>query len=567
MPSADERRPDLVLVSVAGPTSVQRALIAPQTVTIGRRASHELVLDRPEVSRDHAELRAIDGASGVQWVLIDLNSRHKTRLNGQELRAGEPCPLQAGDLIEIAPWTFRVVDAGAKVSASHLERQVRTLDDMPAPSMRTITSSSDLASERLRLLLAFAETLGNLQDETTLAEAMIDAAMRGTGFPNAAALRPLMPDGTVSIIAEVGAISGRAETGGRARLSRTLIRQASLGEAVQMAGDTPVSLEAHSIVELHIQEAICVPLMLEGAAAGFLYLDTRDDVFGSPKRGVRSRRHIAQDAGPFAAGLARLAAMALLNLHRRDLEKRYARMEGEIAAAASTQRLILPPREVNLAGVKIIGECRPGRIVSGDFFDVIPLDEGRVAVALGDVAGKGIQASVLMTTTQGFLHGVLAQHGDARRAVTELNTYLRPRCEAGRFLSLWLGVIDSTRATLEYVNAGHGYAWLLGGREGTGARPLNAAGGPLVGIMDDLPYESAVVEFVAGDRLLLVSDGIIEQPRAGDRDQPFAWDGVQLALSESGPQETFVARLFEALYAYAGQHSLSDDATVVLAMR
>jgi sigma-B regulation protein RsbU (phosphoserine phosphatase) len=161
---------------------------------------------------------------------------------------------------------------------------------------------------------------------------------------------------------------------------------------------------------------------------------------------------------------------------------------------------------------------------------------------------------------------VLAQHGEPHRAVTQLNSYLHPRCESGRFLTLWLGVIDSTKRTLEYVNAGHGYAWLLGGREGAGARRLTAAGGPLVGVLESVPFLSATVEFQPGDRLLLLSDGILEQPHKGDRDEPFEWDGVQMALSEADGQEpeAFLAQLFASLYDYAGQSSLADDATVVM---
>jgi len=558
---------EMLLVSVAGPTPVQQRLERGRPLSVGRRATHGLILERPEVSRDHAEFRPVESPDGVRWMLVDLGSRHKTRVNGQELRPGEPCPVQAGDLIEIAPWTLRLVEPAGAGGSSSRERQVRTVDDDLGASntLRTISAAAEeLAKERLRLLLSFAEAMGSAADEAALARAVIDAAVRGTGFPNVAVLRPLMPDGTVSIIADTGEVAASGEQRSL-RPSRSLIRQASLGQPVQVGGDMMVVPAAHSIVDLRIQEAMCVPLMLEGAAAGFLYLDAREPP-GSP--GPR-RSVISSDAGAFAAGLARLAAMALLNLMRRDLEKRYARMEGEIAAAASAQQLILPAPDITMHNVRILGQCRPGRIVSGDFFDVIPLRHNRVAVALGDVAGKGVQASVLMTTTQGFLHGVLAQHGDPRRAVIELNNYLVPRCDSGRFLSLWLGVIDARpgAGSIEYVNAGHGYAWLLGRTPGSGARKLNNGGGPLVGVLEELPYQSATVEFNPGDRLLLLSDGIIEQPRAGDREQPFEWDGVQLALEGAASPEDMMASLFEAVYAHAAQPALADDATVVLAAR
>lgn len=573
--------PDLLLVAVSGPTAFEHPLtsdVRGGVFTIGRRNTHALVLDRPEVSRDHAEFRRVESAVGPRWVLVDLGSRHQTRLNGQVLTPGEACPVQSGDIIEISPWTMRIMSRD-RINATMFsslgppgERQVRTVDDGLAghSTLRTITAASeDLAKERLRLLLSCAEAIGAAADELALARAVIDAATRGTGFPNAALLRPLMPDGTVSIIADTGDINSPEPTGASEpssqsaapRLSRSLIQQASLGQPVQISSGMMVLPAAHSIVDLKIQEAMCVPLMLEGAAAGFLYLDTRNE---SPLAARRAK--ITEDAGAFAAGLARLAAMALMNLMRRDLATRFARMEGEITATAGAQRLILPPAEMTIGRVRVFGECRPGRVVSGDFFDVMPLDDGRVAIALGDVAGKGVQASVLMTTTQGFLRGVLMRHGNLSQAVSDLNAYLYPRCDGGRFISLWLGAIDSQLGTLEYVNAGHGHAWMQRGDGDAEFMRLHDAGGPLVGVVDVLEYHAATVPMQEGDRVVLLSDGILEQPQGGNREVEFGLDRVREELSRAAfePREA-MAGLFDAVHRHAASPVLADDATVVIA--
>ena len=143
------------------------------------------------------------------------------------------------------------------------------------------------------------------------------------------------------------------------------------------------------------------------------------------------------------------------------------------------------------------------------------------AGALGDVAGKGMQASVLMTTTQGFLRGVLMRTGNLRQAVSDLNAYLYPRCDGGRFISLWLGAIDAQLSTLEFVNAGHGHAWMH--RLDGSFQQLNDAGGPLVGVADGIEYRSAIVPMSASERLVLLSDGILEQPHGQDREDDFGW--------------------------------------------
>jgi sigma-B regulation protein RsbU (phosphoserine phosphatase) len=162
------------------------------------------------------------------------------------------------------------------------------------------------------------------------------------------------------------------------------------------------------------------------------------------------------DAAGFAIGLSRLAALAWANLRRVEAELRSAAMEAELSAAGRMQGLLLPPREGAHGPFRYAGQSRPGRYVGGDFFDVIALTDDRLAVAVGDVSGKGVEAAVLIIASQGFLHAALHEHGDPGRAVTELNRYVFPRCPAGKFITLWIGVLDRTTMTMQAVDAGHG---------------------------------------------------------------------------------------------------------------
>src|SRR5690606_25058121 len=200
---------------------------------------------------------------------------------------------------------------------------------------------------------------------------------------------------------------------------------------------------------------------------------------------------------------------ALSNLKRKEIEQRHAVIQADLHAGAEAQRWILPKREGSFGSIAYIGESRPGLHLGGDFFDVIPLGDNRLAVSLGDVTGKGVSASVLMTTTQGFLRAALKQHGDPHRAVMDLCRFVHPRRPENKFVTLWVGVFDGNARTLRYVDAGHGHALLI---RGDGQHePLSGGGGLPIGILDESDYIDQTVEMTPGARALIVSDGIIEQ--------------------------------------------------------
>lgn len=552
---------ELTLVSLAGPEPKSVELRAPGPITIGRASHHPLSLNDTRVSRDHAVLSCaptLDGTTGAtqaEWRIADTNSRHGTWLNGLRLTPGRPLPLREGDRVLIAPWTFQVLPAGQKPQEG---LNLATIADSPLETVSQIDErvADALAQERLALLLRCANALHSAPDEESLAESIVDAASTGTGFANVALLRATATVGEVGLIAHRGQILG----GGSALLSRSLLEEASRGTPARLVRREDSAAPAVSIVELGIEEALCVPILLEGLLAGYLYLDNRGG------RGAR----VVGDAAGFAIGLSRLAALAWANLRRVEAERRSARMEAELSAAGRMQSLLLPPREGAFGPFRYVGQSRPGRYVGGDFFDVIPLPDDRIAVAVGDVSGKGVEAAVLITATQGFLHAALLDHGDPGRAMTELNRYAHPRSPAGKFITLWIAVLDAKRGEMHAVDAGHGHAFFLGA--GGSLAPVPLTKSFPVCIVDDTQYTAHTLPLRPDASLLVLSDGLIEEPAAGrpgesDRERrarQFSVEGVRGCLTSLAPGEDEIRALFEAVQRHAENEQLADDATAVL---
>lgn len=546
------------LVPLAGPPIAPVELRPkPGGLTLGRHEGCDVRLpaDADKVSRQHARLSFNSGV----WRLADLHSRWGTYLNGVKVDpAGAEMALSDGDFIRINPWTFSFSTIGPA------PRGMQTTDDAEQTKTMVRSVGADaavpLAEDLLTLLLESAAAVHAALDEKTLSEIVLDAATRGTGLPNAALLRPLDAAGTVEVIA----VRGDAETqGGKsaAIFSRSLLAAASTGTVAELSGLRSEPDVSSSIVQMKIDTALCVPLMLGQAVAAYLYLDSRTTL-RLPARRLRP------NAAAFCTALGRMASLALSNLKRIDIERRQAMIESELSAAAAAQRWILPKRQSVLSGFTVTGESRPGAYVGGDFFDLIVLSDTKLAVALGDVTGHGIAASVLMTAAQGFLHAALQEHADAARAVTDLNRFINPRRSDDKFVTAWVAVFDSVARTISYVDAGHGYALMLNPDNTT--RSLDEGDGLPIGIVADAEYASVTCPLDPGGRALVISDGLVEQyglvPQAdetGTKEQ-FDIDGIARVIAAASRERDLVTALFDAVVKHAGTSTLQDDATAVL---
>jgi serine phosphatase RsbU (regulator of sigma subunit) len=539
------------LVPIAGPTLEPIELIdKPDGLTIGRHEQCDICLpaDAEKVSRFHARFARRDG----RWSIADLSSRWGTFVNGIKINPGPDVPLSDSDLIRIMPWTFTL-------SNTPRRRGLQSQNDTGQTMVRAVTPERvrPMADDMLALLLESAAAIHGASDEKQLADVLMDIACRGTGLTNAAMLRPIDPSsGQIEVIA--ARLSPAAASTPHATYSRSLINAASNGVVAEIGGSTMSEDVSHSIVQMKINSAICVPLMLGTTVAAYLYLDSRGTMM----------QQLRPNASAFCVAIGRMASLALANLKRLDMEKREERIKIDLAAASVAQKWIMPSRSSCYGPFECTGESKPGQYVGGDFFDIIELSSNRLAVAVGDVAGKGIAASVLMTATQGFLHACLEQNGgDVGRAVTELNKFVKPRRPESKFVTMWVGVLDAEKRTISYVDAGHSYA-LLRRADGTTFEQLQEGHGLPVGLDEAGDYAAATAPFNPGDELVLVSDGIIEQHGLVQREdgslskEQFEVSGVRRAMSNAGAD--LVEDLFAAVVAHAGTTNLADDATAVL---
>lgn len=527
--------PPLRLVPVAGPSRDVIAIERGGAAVMGRSATCDRQLADASVSRRHASVSFQDDT----WFVTDLHSRAGVLVNAAPIEPGVPTPVRDYDLVGIGPWTFRV-----RVGSESTMLSVSVTPDRLDPGERVVAvperELGTFAKRRLDLLLECAGSINAAGDEGALAAAVLGAACEGTGFPRGAVIRP--SDDEFLVLASV---TPGGEVLKTSSFSRTLIDAAGEGQIARLSQDaTPAHGE--SIARLGIEAAICAPIFLGNAIDSFLYLDDR-----------RHSATVHHDAAAFCQALCRMGGMAMANLRRAALERFNEEIMRDVGAAAEAQRLLMPAPDGECEGLTYSVRARPGRFVAGDLFNILPLGGGRVGAYIGDVAGKGVGAAMLMASTQAMLNSALRSLGSPGEALGVVGPEIAPLLPGGKFISLWVAVIDPAGGTVDFVDAGHGH-WMVVGPEGA-HRPESVGGFPL-GVDPDTTYADERLRLPEAGRLVLFSDGLVEQHSpAGEQFSAARIAGVLGA--DRRPRED-VEALFDALVEHARSPTLDDDVTI-----
>lgn len=299
----------------------------------------------------------------------------------------------------------------------------------------------------------------------------------------------------------------------------------------------------------HTEQVLCVPMRADGKVIGALQLLNKRSGFTEA------------DAGLLAL-LAHFAATAIHSERLRQEALAARLLRHELDLARDVQFRLLPSTPTAVPGIDCVGFCRPARLVGGDYYDLLPLENGGFAFTLGDVSGKGIPAAVMMASIQTLLRSLLQRkQEDLASVLGDLNQTLYESSTSDRYSTLVCGMISPDRTKLEYANAAHIPPFVLR-RDGTLIR-LPGSDVP-VGMFPNRTYRQHEFTLTPGDTLVIVSDGIVEaQNPSGD-----FWEeaSVEAALRNIGPNAesaSIPGLLCQDADAWASGTEQYDDMTVV----
>ena len=259
---------------------------------------------------------------------------------------------------------------------------------------------------------------------------------------------------------------------------------------------------------------------------------------------------------------ALVAATLMFALLMIELRDKLA-LKGDLEIARQIQFGLLPFEPFHREGTSIYAAMRPANTVGGDYFDIIELGERHVALAVGDVAGKGIPAALLMALLQGSLRTLLSAGLRGADLMRTLNAHLHANIPTNRLITLFYAEYDPFTGSLRYVNGGHNAPFVLR----PGAIERLPATGVALGIVPDAVYDVLETRLVPGDRLFLYTDGITEAFDAVENEYGEARLEARLVASGGLAAPDLIEGVREDVLAFCGNTRPRDDMTMMLVAR
>lgn len=252
--------------------------------------------------------------------------------------------------------------------------------------------------------------------------------------------------------------------------------------------------ELKIFVEVGVE--LIIPMQIKGETKGLIILGKRKNNLSYEKADIE-----------FISSLASLAIISIENarLFKETLEKQ--RLEKDLETARNIQNNLLPKKIPSLTNFEIAAYNKSARIVGGDYYDIIKLDENRLLFAIADVSGKGVPAALLMANIQAFLKTICKMNLPLDSATNLLNDLVAENTTMGSFITFFWGILDNQNKSLIYVNAGHNPPLLIRDKKIIKLKK----GGMILGVMQTLiPYVSETIQLFENDSIILFTDGITE---------------------------------------------------------
>lgn len=541
---------------ISGPNgSPTRVELRNKTLSLGRSADNDLAYpEDPWLSRYHLTFEEGEGG----WLVKDCASRNGTVVNATNLK--QPHKIKAGDRIYAGHLTIEI-----RESASEPKRPV--ISFVPREEEK-ITREATLLTSLDKVLDKAAASDHDARDALStsrVVRALIHAGQELAGHSPLEKLFAIILKLALSAVEgkrgviltlENGELIVRASEGAGFSIS-TAVRDRVLSEKCSLLiSDAQVDdalRQQKSIVMHRVRSMMAVPLQTGDRVIGLIYVDNSTFI-----------RPFSQEDLDLLTVMANVAAIRIEHARLAAVEQAEKLMELELAQASEIQQTLLPTEAPEYEGYDLAGYNLPCRTVGGDYYDFVPYKDGRLALVVGDVSGKGLPAALLMSSLQARVQMLRETNPDPGTAVTILNRSLAERCPLGKFITFFYALLDTSTGTLKYSNAGHNYPLLL---RANGAVEQLSGSGMVMGLFPAVYYEVRETKLEPGDLLALYSDGVTEASSA--KGVEFGEEGLTQFLSDqkSEPCSQIVASLADHVRRWRGSSSFTDDFTIVLARR
>jgi sigma-B regulation protein RsbU (phosphoserine phosphatase) len=315
--------------------------------------------------------------------------------------------------------------------------------------------------------------------------------------------------------------------------------------------------ERQSLVALSPQ--LLLPLTVKDKLLGVVSLGEKRSEAPYSGTDLRLLKSVASQTA-LALSNAQLTSEIADEVARRE------KLHREIEIAREVQERLFPQRLPEIAGLDYFGRCRTALGVGGDYYDFLPLSDGQLGIALGDVSGKGIAAALTMASLQASLRAdAMRASNDLAVTIARVNNMVYDASTEDRYATLFYAQFDPATRRLTYVNAGHCPPILLrGAGKGRQIEHLDKAGGTVVGLVPNAPYEQAHVDLAPGDLLVIYTDGFSEamSPQLEEWGEKRLLEAVKTC--DGLPARDAIERILQAADAFASGAPQSDDMTLVI---
>ncbi len=512
-------------------------------ISIGRAPENDLAFpDDIGLSRRHLRFEKY----GEDWLVRDLLSKNGTSVNGT--RIAEPVRLKPGDRVTASRMSAvydpagpqrPVLFDGALTGVTFATNLHKAMTSTAVPQQAAGTWRTPMDA-----LVRAGRELAGRQPLSELFGVLLDLAIEAAGAQRG-----------VLITHENGEDVIQAQRGSTFRISRTIRDRVLEGKDSVLVKDALSDAAfsgSKSIVLQGVRSFMAAPLQTDNRVIGLIYVDA-----------PLPTREFSSDDLNLLTVMANVAAIRIERerlIEIEQIERVHAR---ELEQAAEIQRRMLPEAAPAIPGLDIAGYNAPCRTVGGDYYDFLTAPNGRLAIVVADVAGKGLPAALMVSNLQAKTQAIVETCDSPAEVVTRLNRGLSKTCPENRFVTLFYCVIDPDTGELTYSNAGHNPPLLV--RASGGVDQLQD-GGPVLGIIKGTRYTEASSGMCPGDVLVMYSDGVTEATNAaGDE---FGEDRLLQVARHSGNQaQGIVDAVHRAVREFTAGQPPADDITVVVVAR